>query len=87
VEKHTRRFDLPPQTVFYMPVFPMEVFMIEEPKEREKHSEPRKFSYTVSHQPFAEPEPILDPSSFFEEMDRGEGMAVDDEKTYGHTEK
>ena len=46
---------------------------------------------TIPHdrpaEPYEEPQPILDPSCGFEEMDRGEGMAVDDEKTYHRTEK
>lgn len=36
---------------------------------------------------YKEPEPILDSSSDFEKMDRGEGMGVDDVKTYHRTEK
>jgi hypothetical protein len=36
---------------------------------------------------YPEAEAILDASCCFEEMDRGEGMAVDDEKTYHRTEK
>jgi hypothetical protein len=47
----------------------------------------RKFPRTASHETYIEPEPILDPTCGFEEMDRGEGMAVDDEKTYHRTEK
>jgi len=47
----------------------------------------RKFPITASHEPYTEPEPILDPSCGFEQMDRGEGMGVDDEKTYYHTER
>ena len=49
--------------------------------------EHRPFPRTPSHEKFTEPEPILDPTCGFEEMDRGEGMAVDDEKTYHRTEK
>lgn len=47
----------------------------------------REFPVVASHTPYTEPEPILDSSCGFEEMDRGEGMAVDDEKTYHRTEK
>lgn len=36
---------------------------------------------------YPDAEGILDPTCGFEEMDRGEGMAVDDEKTYHRTEK
>lgn len=36
---------------------------------------------------YPDAEAILDPTCCFEEMDRGEGMAVDDEKTYHRTEK
>jgi hypothetical protein len=36
---------------------------------------------------YPEAEPILDPTSVFEEADRGEGMGVDDEKTYHRQEK
>jgi len=36
---------------------------------------------------YPEAEPILDPTSTFEEMDRGEGMGVDDVKTYHREEK
>jgi hypothetical protein len=46
-----------------------------------------KFSKVPVHEPYPEPEPILDPTSDFEEMDRGEGMGVDDIKTYHRTEK
>ena len=57
------------------------------PDERKPEPKHPKFSREVSHDPYAEPEPILDPSCDFEKMDRGEGMAVDDEKTYHRTEK
>lgn len=36
---------------------------------------------------YVEPEPILDASCEFEKADRGEGMAVDDVKTYHRTER
>jgi len=55
--------------------------------EKAMQHKPRPFSTTPSHEKYPEPEPILDPSCGFEEMDRGEGMAVDDEKTYHRTEK
>jgi hypothetical protein len=48
---------------------------------------PPKFSRVASHEKYTEPEPILDPTCGFEEMDRGEGMAVDDIKEYHRTEK
>jgi hypothetical protein len=61
-----------------------ERLMAEEKKEQPKA---RKFPLEASHEIYSEPEPILDPSCTFEEMDRGEGMGVDDEKTYHRTEK
>jgi hypothetical protein len=48
---------------------------------------PPKFSRIASHEKYTEPEPILDPTCGFEEVDRGEGMAVDDIKEYHRTEK
>jgi hypothetical protein len=60
---------------------------IADPIVQSDHAKPKKFPYTASHETYSEPEPILDPSCGFEEMDRGEGMAVDDEKTYHRTEK
>jgi hypothetical protein len=55
----------------------------------EKMDQPKrpKFSREASHETYTEPEPILDASCDFEKMDRGEGMGVDDEKTYHRTEK
>jgi len=47
----------------------------------------KKFSYVASRETYTEPEPILDPTCGFEEMDRGEGMGVHDERTYSRTEK
>ena len=58
--------------------------MSDEKKEQPKHHD---FSYQATHEAYVEPEPILDASSVQEQMDRGEGMAVDDEKTYHRTEK
>ena len=55
-----------------------------------EQGQPDKTKIPFSHQTqtrYPEAEPILDPTSGFEEMDRGEGMAVDDEKTYHRTEK
>ena len=57
------------------------------PDEKQAQPKPRKFAREASHEAYREPEPILDPSCDFEKMDRGEGMAVDDEKTYHRTEK
>jgi hypothetical protein len=60
----------------------------EKPKEKEVQQDKKKIPF--SHQTqnrYPEAEPILDPTCGFEEMDRGEGMAVDDEKTYHRTEK
>lgn len=51
-------------------------------KDGKKHS----FSYDTEKR-YTEAEAILDPTCIFEEMDRGDGMAVDDEKTYHRTEK
>lgn len=48
----------------------------------------KKHPFSTQTQPrYDEAEPILDPTCCFEEMDRGEGMAVNDEKTYHRTEK
>jgi hypothetical protein len=44
------------------------------------------FSYQTQER-YPEAEPILDPTCGFEEVDRGEGMGVDDERTYHRTEK
>ncbi len=46
----------------------------------------KTFSYRTLER-YPEPEPVLDPTSDFEQMDRGEGFGVDDEKTYHRTEK
>jgi hypothetical protein len=59
----------------------------EKTNQKKDQTHAKKFSTTPSHEAYAEPEPILDPSCGFEEMDRGEGMGVDDEKTYHRTEK
>ena len=58
---------------------------LEEPKVQPKKCHP--FSITPSHDEYEEPEPILDATSIQEQMDRGEGMGVDDVKTYHRTEK
>jgi hypothetical protein len=55
--------------------------------DRKDQPTPRKFSLVALHEAYGEPEPILDASCDFEKMDRGEGMGVDDEKTYHRTEK
>ena len=47
----------------------------------------KKFFRTASHDTYTEPEPIVDATSDFEQMDRGDGFGVDDEKTYHRTEK
>ncbi|HEY3839432.1 MAG TPA: hypothetical protein VGL72_22830 [Bryobacteraceae bacterium] len=57
----------------------------QEPVEQVHH--PHQFSRVPTHDKFTEPEPILDSSCDFEKMDRGEGMAVDDVKTYHRTER
>ena len=44
------------------------------------------FSRDTQHE-YPDAEAILDPSCTFEEMDRGEGMGVDDIKTYTRQEK
>lgn len=44
----------------------------------------KTFSYHTLER-FPEPEPILDPTSDFEQMDRGDG--VDDHPTYHRTER
>lgn len=55
--------------------------------EKEDQQKPMKFFRAASHETYPEPEAILDPSCDFEKLDRGEGMAVDDEKTYHREEK
>jgi hypothetical protein len=44
------------------------------------------FSYQTLER-FPEPEPIVDATSDFEQMDRGDGFGVDDVRTYHRTEK
>jgi hypothetical protein len=56
------------------------------PEEKNQKQDKIPFSYQTQKR-YPEPEPILDPTCGFEEMDRGEGMGVDDEKTYHRTEK
>jgi hypothetical protein len=58
-----------------------------EPMPSEPTHHPHKFSRVPIEEEFTEPETILDSSSIFEQDDRGEGMGVDDEKTYHRTEK
>ena len=60
--------------------------MQDENKEPKPETRKIPFSYHTQER-YPEAEPILDASCGFEEMDRGEGMAVDDEKTYHRTEK
>ncbi len=48
---------------------------------------PRKFSHAPDLDPYREPEPLLDPTSRFEQDDREDGMGVDDVKTYHRNEK
>lgn len=55
--------------------------------EKQTPSKLAPFSRTVSHERYPEPEAILDASCIMEQMDRGEGMGVDDEKTYHRTER
>jgi hypothetical protein len=59
----------------------------EKPVEKTEHHTPTKFSRVPVHEPYDEPEPILDSTCVMEQVDRGEGMGVDDEKTYHRTEK
>ena len=62
--------------------------MPEEKDHQPDHSSKKKdpFSHQTQER-YADAEPILDSTCCFEEMDRGEGMGVDDEKTYHRTEK
>lgn len=53
---------------------------------QEKEPKLTTFSYHTLDR-FPEPEPILDPTSDFEQMDRGDGFGVDDHPTYHRTEK
>jgi hypothetical protein len=63
------------------------------PDQQSKHqNEPskiaaRRASPGAVGEPYEDPQPILDASSIQEQMDRGEGMGVDDVKTYHRTEK
>lgn len=57
------------------------------PEETKTPNKPREFPRTASHDTYSEPEPILDSSCIMEQVDRGEGMGVDDHRTYHHTEK
>lgn len=57
------------------------------PDEKTVAEKRKEFHREASRDTYAEPEPILDASSVQEQIDRGEGMGVDDEKTYHRTEK
>ncbi len=60
------------------------------PNEKNDQSDKNKRKMPFSshtQERYPEVEPILDPTCGFEEVDRGEGMGVDDEKTYHRTEK
>jgi len=57
------------------------------PDEKNIPPKRREFPREASHDTYTEPEPIVDASSVQEQVDRGEGMGVDDEKTYHRTEK
>jgi hypothetical protein len=61
-------------------------FMPDDLRDKPNNKKKTPFSYQTQER-FPEPEPILDPTCDFEQMDRGEGMGVDDEKTYHRTEK
>jgi hypothetical protein len=56
-------------------------------EERKDLPEVSKRHLTFPQPRFTEPQPIIDATSDFEEMDRGEGWGIDDEKTYCRTEK
>jgi hypothetical protein len=58
-----------------------------EEKAEERDSKTRKFPRTASREKYIQPQPILESSCIQEQMDRSEGMGVDDEKTYHRTEK
>ena len=54
---------------------------------QKEQPKPKKAPAPGEDKTYDEPRPILDPSCGFEQVDRGEGMGVDDEKTYHRTEK
>ena len=56
-------------------------------EEREDAPEVSRRPFYLPQPRFAEPQPIIDASSDFEDMDRGDGWGIDDEKTYCRTEK
>jgi hypothetical protein len=56
-------------------------------EERKDQSKLEKGPSNRPQEPYAEPQPIIDATSDFEQMDRGEGWGVDDEPTYHRTEK
>jgi hypothetical protein len=58
----------------------------QEPETHEDNKHPR-FLHVPDRHPYPEPEPYQDGTSRFEQDDRGDGMGVDDEKTYHRTEK
>ena len=62
----------------------MSVAISEEKKDRSKL---KKGPGNLPQEPYAEPQSIIDATSDFEQMDRGEGWGIDDEKTYCRTEK
>ena len=61
--------------------------VIATPEEQQAVQKKREFPRTASHDKYDKPEPILDASCIMEQADRGEGMGVDDVKTYHRMEK
>ncbi len=61
--------------------------MPEETSEDKRKPKPKKQPFDHTQERYSDVQPIQDSSCVFEEMDRGEGMGVDDEKTYHRTEK
>ena len=57
------------------------------PEEKMDQTKAVKIPFDHTQPRFAEPEPIIDASSDFEEMDRGNGWGIDDVQTYCRTEK
>lgn len=62
----------------------MSVAISEEEKDQTKVS---NVPFDHTQPPFAKPQPIIDSSSDFEDMDRGNGWGIDDQRTYCRTEK
>jgi len=56
-------------------------------KKRKEPDKPKELKRDRPNEVYTEPRPILASDCEFEKVDRGEGMGVDDIKTYHATEK